>query len=150
MQLTNAVKATRVINNATGAAGVTTINGTTIDTQDFKSCRFVVSFGAILATSVTSVKLQDGNAANMSDAADLLGSGQNMVAGGADDNGVVIIEIYRPVKRYIRVVILRATANSTVDSAVAEQFEGDFFPVTQDATTVRRSKIVTSPIAGTP
>jgi len=147
-QLTNAVKATRVI-NAT-AAGVTTVNGSTIDMQDFDGCRFLVAIGAVVAGSVSSVKLQDGNASNLSDAADVAGSGQNITAGGTDDNSVIIIDIFRPVKRYLRVVVLRATQNLTIDGAIAEQYEGVFFPVTQDATTIKHSKIVVSPADGTP
>ncbi|MHB8459116.1 MAG: hypothetical protein ACYDAK_05310 [Candidatus Limnocylindrales bacterium] len=131
------------------AAGVTTVNGATVDTAGFQGVRFITALGAILATSVTSVKLQDGNAANMSDAADVAGSGLNVTAGGADDNSIFIHDVYRPVKRYMRVVVLRATANATVDGAIVELYEGRNYPEAVDAT-VHGSKTLTSPIDGAP
>lgn len=147
-QLTNYAKTIRVI-NAT-AAGATTINGAVVDMAGYESVRFVVWFGAIVATSVTTIKGQMGSASNGSDAADIAGTSTGpIVAGGADDNKCLILEIYRPLLRYVRVVVLRATANSTIDSGAAELFEGQFFPIAKD-TTVSAQKVLTSPALGTP
>jgi len=146
-QLTTAAKTLRVI-NAT-AAGQTTINGSAVDTAGYELVRFVVAFGALVAGSVTSIKVQTGAASNLSDAADVAGTGGSITAGGTDDNQLAIVEIYRPAQRYARVVVLRATQNATVDGAIAELYEGQAFPITKDAT-VTGQKVLASPALGTP
>ena len=129
--LTKAGKLTRVI-NAT-AAGTTAINGSIIDMKGFDSVTFIVSFGAITAGAVTSIKAQQGAQSNLSDAADLKGT--SISVADTDDNKIVALEI-EPSERYCRVVISRATQNAVVDSGVAIQTKAHSEPVTHDTTTV--------------
>lgn len=119
IQLEN-MKTTQAIAPAAGVAGVTTLNGATIDMQDWDGVIVVVTFGAILATGVQSVKGQQGAAANMSDAADLLASGTTVA--DSDDEKVVVKVFRRIRERYFRVVVPRATANAVVASAEYIQF----------------------------
>ncbi|HZV26444.1 MAG TPA: hypothetical protein VFG00_09140, partial [Acidothermaceae bacterium] len=119
------------------------------DTAGFQGIRFIVAVGTITATAVTSVKVQDGAAANLSDAADVAGTGLTITAGGADDNSIWIIDIFRPVKRYCTVNVLRGTANAVIDGAFAELYDGRYYPEAKDAT-VHGQKVLTSPIDGTP
>src|SRR5262245_34237508 len=86
-----------------GAAGVSAINGATLDMAGFESFMVMVAFGTITAGAVTSIKVQQGALANMSDAADLAGSGQTIA--DTDDDKVFYSDVFRPVKRYCRVVI---------------------------------------------
>lgn len=105
----------QAITPTAGAAGTTTINGATLDMQDWEGVIVVVEFGAITATGVQSVKGQQGQQANLSDAADLLGSGTTV----ADtDDEKVVVKIFRNIReRYFRVVVPRATANCVVAGA---------------------------------
>ncbi len=146
-QQSNVTRVVRLSNAI--AAGVSNQVSSILDTAGFMGARLEVAMGAIAATAVTSIKVQDGNAANLSDAADLAGSGIAIVAGGADDNAVFIVDIYRPVKRYLRVSILRATANATVDGVFASLYEGRNYPEAKDAT-VHGQTLLVSPAAGTP
>jgi hypothetical protein len=137
---------TPAVTPTAGAAGTTLITGATLDTAGYRGTFIMVNFGAIVGTAVTSIKLQQGAAANMSDAADLLGSGQT-VADTASGT-TFCIDVRRTGKRYIRVMVSRGTANATVANAFYLQYEGRRFPVTQPS----GINIVSfsSPIEGTP
>jgi hypothetical protein len=114
-----AVRADIAITPTAGAAGATPINGAIIDMANFTGVVFVVQFGAIVAGAVTSIKAQQGAQANMSDAADLAGTGQT-VADDADDK-CFFIDVKNPTKRYVRLVVSRATQNATC-SAMAYSY----------------------------
>jgi hypothetical protein len=146
-QESNVTKVKRVLNAV--AAGTSNQNGAAVDTQGFQGVRFLVAVGAITATAVTSIKVQEGNAANLSDAADLAGSGIAIAADGSDDNSVFVVDVYKPAKRYLRVVVLRGTANAVIDGAFAELYEGRVYPEARDAS-VHGQVLLTSPAEGTP
>lgn len=143
--LTDQAKATRVSEDV--AAGSTDINCTILDMANFEAVQFMVSFGAITAGAATGVKIQQGDDSGLSDAQDLLGSALAIV--DTDDDKLLITDIVRPEKRYVRLVITRATQNSVIDSATALQYGAHNEPVTQDATTVAGSEKLASPIEGT-
>lgn len=130
-------KRTRVI-NAT-AAGTTAVNGAVIDMQDFETVTFEASFGTLTATQVTGLKAQAGTASDGSDMADITGASVGPLADG-DGNKMLVLEVVRPQKRYVRCVVTRGTANAVIDGVVAVQRGPKKLPVTQDATTVSASK----------
>lgn len=111
-----------------GAAGTTDINGATLDMQGFEGVLMIVTFGAITGSAVTSIKAQQGAAANLSDAADLLGTAQT-IADDADDK-TFYIDLYKPQERYVRLVVDRATQNAVVASATYIQYRSRVAPVT--------------------
>ena len=139
------VLATRVV-NAT-AAGTTAVNGTVLDMANWEGVMFVASFGALTATQVTKLKIQQGLLADGSDMADLEGSATAALADG-DGNKMLIAEVYQPRERYVRCVVVRGTANAVVDSVVAYQYGPRKIPVTQSST-VSAAKFVQSPAEGT-
>jgi len=133
--LSTAVKLVRVL-NAT-VAGTTAVNTSSVDLQNKDSCRFIVAFGALTATQVTSVKLQGSQ--DNSTWADLLDvdSGTVITTGNladADSNKVVSIEVYKCKRRYVRAVISRATANAVIDGAWGELVLRNTLPMVLDAT----------------
>lgn len=133
--------------NFTAAAGATDVTSDVIDTQGYDGVRFILGFGAIVGGAATSVKAQQGAAANMSDGADLAGTSQTVI--DTNDNGVFVIDIYRPEERYLRVITKRATQNATVDFLIAELYKKvGKEPVATDATVVGVEKFV-SPAEGT-
>lgn len=146
MNLSPNVKVTRVLNAV--AAGTTAQNGSVIDMQGFDGVVFVAAVGALTATQVTSLKAQDGAVSNLSDASDLAGSLVGPLA-DADGNKLLVLDVYRPQKRYIRPVLNRATANAVIDGIIAIQYSGDKAPTINDATTVAATKLRVSPINGT-
>lgn len=142
--LSQCVKMTRVMNSV--AAGVTNQTSTTIDMQGFEGVQFLTSLGAITAGAITGVKIQQGNMADGSDAQDLAGT--NISVPDTSSNKSVISDLFKPTKRYVRVVVTRATQNSVIDGVVAQQYGGRIFPTVNDAATVTGYKYLVSPIEG--
>jgi hypothetical protein len=133
--------------NYTAAAGAADITSDIIDMQGYDGIRFVEGFGTITAGAVTSLKVQQGAAATMSDGADLAGTGQTVA--DTDDGKMFISEIYRPQERYLRVITKRATQNAVVDFLIAELYAPRVTPVAQDATVGGTQEIVSGPLEGT-
>jgi hypothetical protein len=100
------------------AAGTSSQNGNTIDTLGYDSVCFIVAFGALTATQVTSIKVQQGDQSDASDMADISGAATGNMA-DADGNKLLCVEVYRPSKRYVRVVVVRGTANAVIDGGIA-------------------------------
>lgn len=103
---------------APAAAGTTAVNGVVVDTLGNESIAFLVHFGAITATAVTTVKVQTGDMADGSDMADVVGSAVT-VPDTASNKVVMSAELHRPRKRYARYVVTRVTANSVVNGGLA-------------------------------
>jgi hypothetical protein len=66
-----------------------------------------------------------------------------------DDNQIVGLDIYKPLKRYVRCVVDRGTQNAVVDGVIAIQYGARALPTTQDATTVGAVELHVSPDEGT-
>ena len=95
-----------------GAAGATDINGSTLDMAGFDAVTMLAQFGAIVSGAATSIKAQHGDASDASDMADVEGTSQTVA--DTDDEKLFVINIIRPQKRYVRLVVKRATQNATV------------------------------------
>jgi len=149
LNLTKATKTIRLKPDASGwtvAAGQTNVNSDIVDTAGFDAVRFKVAFGAITSGAATSIKVQQGAAAAMGDAADILGTSITVL--DSHDNKVAISDIIRPQERYLRVSTLRATQDSVIDYAEAELYRAASEPVTQDST-VLSAETAASPAEGT-
>ncbi len=129
----NLIKKTKFMSAVTptaGVAGTSAINGTTLDVQGFEGIIAYVRFGAIVAGAVTSVKIQHGDASDLSDAADITGS--SVTVADTDDEKAVVINLHRPLKRYVRVVVSRGTQNATVSEAHYQLYDARKAPTTHD------------------
>ena len=141
--LTNQTKTIRVSNAV--AVGTTTITSATVDTAGFEGVRFVALMGAI-TDGTPSLKVRQGQAANMSDGADLAGSGVTIAA--TDDNEMISSEIIRPTERYVDCQLVRGGATGAViDGIIAELFGPKSAPVTQDA--AFNNEVAVTPAEGT-
>ena len=100
---------------ATTAAGTTTINGAEVDMQDYEGVLFVIKFGT--PATDNQIKAQQDSVTGMAGAQDLKGT---LVTTGASDE-IVWIDLYRPRKRFVRMVALRGTS-TTIDWGVAIQY----------------------------
>ena len=138
-------KTVRVMNAV--AAGTSNQNGSVVDTQGYEGVMFVASFGALTATQVTGLKAQQGLVSDGSDMADLAGSATGPM-GDADGNKTLVLDVFKPMERYVRPVITRSVANAVIDGVVAILYRAKQAPTTQD-TTVKASKQVASPAEGT-
>jgi len=150
MQLSNEVKTVRIKPDGSGyvvAAGAADVNSDIVDIQGFHGVRFIIGFGAIVAGAATSVKAQQNTINSGTGMADLAGTA--VTVADNDDNQIVVLDIYKPRERYLRLTTLRATQNSTIDFLLAEFYEPWKVPVTEDATIVVAAEKHVSPAEGT-
>ncbi|MCA0354712.1 MAG: hypothetical protein LCH85_22185 [Chloroflexi bacterium] len=143
--LTNNVKIVRVLNAV--AAGTSSQNSSVVDTQGYEAVTFVAAFGALTATQVTSVKVQQGTQAGGGDMTDLEGTLTGPLADG-DGNKLITVEVIKPRERYVRAVINRGTANAVIDGVFAILTNPRVAPITQDSS-VAFSERHASPAEGT-
>ena len=143
------LKITRAV--AQTAAGATDVNGSTIDTAGYTGVMFILDVGTLTATQVTSMRAQQGAASDASDMADLEGSIAGPVA-DTDGQRYLVIDLFRPLKRYVRVVVDRATANAVLNGGVAILYGARDMPVTNAAAAggIAFSKTLVTPAEGTP
>ena len=95
------------------ASGSTDRNGDVFDTAGFEGVLMCFKFAAIATGAVTSIKAQQGAVSNMSDATDLAGTAQSVA--DDDDNQIFIIDIYKPLERYVRGVVDKDASNATAE-----------------------------------
>ena len=145
MNLSKSIKVTRALNGV--VAGTTEQNGSVIDMSGFEGVQFIALFGALTATQVTSLKVQQGDASDGSDMADLAGS-LHTALGDTDGNKCLVTDLFRPQKRYVRAVVKRGTANAVIDGVIALQYSPRVEPATND-TTVKATKLLISSDEGT-
>lgn len=128
--LIDEIKITQAITVTAGAAGLTLINGAALDMAGFDGVLVAVQFGAIAATAVTSIKMQQDTVVGMGAAADLAGTGQTIA--DTDDDKLFYIDLRRPLEQFVRLVVSRATANATV-AATYYQYRARTKPTVQPA-----------------
>lgn len=142
--LASRIKITSALDYASGTA---TRNGAALDMLGYRGVLMVVKFAVIASTAADVVKAQHGDAANLSDGADLLASGQAVA--DDDDNQIWALEIWEPVKRYVRLVVAKDAANASAEDAFYVQFGAIDLPTAVTVTDLVTYKRLTSPIAGT-
>lgn len=119
MNLNKNIKISQAITVTNGAAGTTAINGASCDMQGYFGLLAMITFGAIVAGAVTSIKAQGSD--DNSSWSDLADTGQTIA--DTDDEKTFYIDIYRPRHRYNRLVVSRGTQNATVADALYLQYD---------------------------
>lgn len=147
--LTNKIQT--IIAHAPVAAGTSNITDcVVIDTQGYEGLRFIVGFGTITSSAVTSLKAQQSevkaSATSLTNGADLAGTG--ITVADTDDNKIFIMDIYRPAERYVQLFINRGIANAVVDFAIAELYGARKLPVPASSD-VAQQELNVSPAEGT-
>lgn len=118
----------KIVDAANYASGSSSRDGIDIDTRGYSGCCIIVKFATIASTAVTSIKAQHGDTTG--GYADIAGTSQTIA--DSDDDKVFFIDIKKPQKRYVRLVVSKATA-AAAESAVAVLYGAASKPVTLDA-----------------
>lgn len=135
---------TQVANAASAAQ--TDITCSAVDMLGYTACMIVVSLGTITSSGVPSVKLQQSSDdASADDYSDLAGS--KVTGDDTMGNKLLVIDIHKPLKRYVKAIVSRATANVAVNAVWAIQYNPDTVPA--GAGSVTASKVLNSPAEGT-
>lgn len=129
---------------AGAASAGTDVNGAAFDMAGYDGVLIFCSIATFNAGNF--LKAQQGEASNLSDAADLAGSKVAAVANGQ----VVCLDINRPKERYIRGVAVRGGANTATGDMYYLGYKASQQPVSNLITNVLLSKQLVSPAEGTP
>jgi hypothetical protein len=141
MNLSNEVKIRKVKAGQTSAG--TAVESDVVDMQNYQG----VVFAATIATANAGnfIKVQQGNLANGSDMQDLAGT--KVIA--TDNAQLVWVDVYKPEKRYVRAVIIRAGTNTVTGDIIAQQYEGRVKPEVNVVATLVVGELHVSPEEGT-
>jgi len=131
---------TKRIKNAV-VAGTTDQDGTTIDMAGYDAVRCIALLGTLTTTHQTKLVALQGDLANGSDAVAITGA-ESGLAGDADSNEMLILDVIQPRKRYITFRLDRGTANAVLDGMIVEQYKARVTPVTADATVTNQAIVV--------
>lgn len=137
----NLSKATKTLVISTGITAGSSNNNpsTTIDTLGYSAVRIMALLGTLTSTQVTSLGVNQSDDNSSWDT----GASTNKTgnAGDSDAGKLLILDIYKPKKRYLQVQVNRATANAVITAIIAELWLADFMPVT-DTTSISKLTVL--------
>jgi len=145
MNITEAILKDAKITKVLGATatGVTAINTTEVDMSDFECVAFLASIGT--ANAANGLKVQQDVVTGMAGAADLLGS--QILCNGTGT--ALLSEVIKPLERFVRAVVIRAGATTTIDAVFAIQWGARKRPIDNNVTNAQAAEVLVSPAEGT-
>lgn len=121
------------------AAGTTNItDAAEVDMAGYDGVCFIAVLGALTAGQVTKLQAQGG--ATSGSHAELAGA-TTAAAADADSDKALAVEVFRPVHRFVKPVLVRGTANAALNAIIAIRYRGSKVPVALGATV---SKVVSA------
>lgn len=124
------------------ASGTGDVNGDATDMANYEGVMYLTTIAT--ANAGNFLKVQQGNAANLSDAADLAASKITPAADGM----TVVADVFRPFERYVRPVVVRGAATA-VGEIYAIRYSGHRKPTVNELANVLAQKTLISPSEGT-
>lgn len=112
----------QIINN-------THVHDAGVDTAGYEGVAFIIATGAIAGGSTVSFKAQSCATDTDGSYADITGATATYL--DSEDNKVTVIDVHRPILRYVRLVATNGAAFDAYVSAVAVLYGGRSQPVTQ-------------------
>jgi len=136
MNLSKNVKITMV--QAPLADGQTDPDSAAVDMQGFEGVMFVGIVGTVTGSGTASLKAaQSSDNSNFSDLSGVVATG---AAGGSDK--FLVLDVYKPLERYVRTTLTRAVANSIYGGTIAIQYGAHKRPTVHDAATLAAAAIL--------
>ena len=130
MNFISNVKISRIEDGA--VAGVTTLTSDVVDMSGFDGLVFLAALGDVLDTGVNVLQAQQSDVGDGSGMVNIAASVVSFTAGASDaDNKLMLLEIARPTKRFLRVTLARSVANTVLDGIFSFQSSPAEAPVTQ-------------------
>ena len=121
---------------ATVAGTSDTLAGDILDLAGYDSVLLIGILGDVTNTAVVTLKAYCGDASNVSDGAYKTTTATITANATSADNKLLVLDVVRPGKRYVRADLVRATANAVVDGIVAIRYNARTNPTTQPADVV--------------
>ena len=121
---------------ATVAGDTDTLTGDIVDLQDCDSVLGIAILGDVASTAVVTLKAYTGDVATLTDGAYEAVTATVTATATSADNKLLVLDIVKPGKRYVRFDVVRATANAVVDGVIAARYNFRVAPTTQPADVV--------------
>lgn len=127
------------------AEGTADRKGATLDMKNWDGVTMVVTLSAIEAGGTNSIKAQHSDTTTDGHFVDIAGTKIDIA--DDDDNTRLFIDIWQPVKRYVRLYVDKDTVKKCAESAEYIQYGGRTAPSTHAATVSGEQHL--SPVSGT-
>lgn len=124
------------------AAGQAATAGSILDMAGYEGVLFIAKLGDVTDTSVVTLQAQHNDANSTSGMATLAGSATFTAGATSADDNLLVLEVYRPTKRYIRPLLTSATANAVKNGIIAVRYGPRCKPVTQGATVLASAILI--------
>ena len=129
MDLSSNVKVSTALDFLAAAAALDR-NGAGLDMAGFDGVLVIVKMANIAAGAATTIKMQQSDDNGVGDGwSDLEDTG--IAIADDDDDQVFVIDLVKPVKRWVRVVVDKDAANATNECALYVQYAARNYPVVQ-------------------
>ena len=136
MNLSKDVKVTLV--QAPLADGQTDPDSSSVDMQGFEGVLFIGIVGTVTGSGTASLKAsQSSDNSSFNDLSGVTATGS---AGGSDK--FILLDVYRPLDRYVRTTLTRAVANPIYGGTIAIQYGAHKKPTIHDAATLAAAAIL--------
>jgi hypothetical protein len=136
MNLSKNVKVTLV--QAPLADGQTDPDSAAVDMQGFEGVMFLGIVGTVTGAGTAALKVsQSSDNVNFNDLSGVVATG---AAGGSDK--FILLDVYRPLDRYVRTTLTRAVANSIYGGTIAIQYSSHKRPTVHDASTLAAAAVL--------
>lgn len=133
--------ASGTVSAGTDGAFVTTLPE--IDMRGYQACRIILQIGTVTSTGVITTRVKNSNTSGTYGAGTIDRIGANVVGGTSDR--LLIHDIYKPKRRFIRPEYQRTTANVVITGVIYELYNPVEKPVTQAAADVTDSQVLAEP-----
>ncbi|HLP66762.1 MAG TPA: hypothetical protein VK181_04510 [Rhizobium sp.] len=134
MSLTKNTKITRIA--ASAIAAQTDVASSILDMSGFDGVTFIALTGDVTDTSALALKCEENDANSAVGMAELVGSAGFTAGVSTADNKAIVLDVYKPRKRYVRAVLERGLANAVVDGIIAIQYGARNVPTSHDASVI--------------
>ena len=124
MNLSKHVKLTVALPYASGTA---VREGAILDMSGWDGVLAICVHATIAASAVGDLHMEQDTDPLMGTEADLLGTA--IAIATDDDNQVFIIDLYKPLERYVRAVVTKDTSNAQAETVIYIQYRGQKLPV---------------------
>jgi hypothetical protein len=129
------------------ASGTADRTGAIIDMSGYDGILMIVNVIAVGTGATYSIKAQEDDAVGGGTMADLIGTG--IVIADSDDDQVFYIDIYKPLKRYIRLYVDKDASNTCSEAASYILYGAHVAPTAGNVTDEVTGELHISPVAGT-
>ena len=138
--LLNNVKITRVLGAV--AAGQAASASDILDMQGFEGVLFIAKVADVTNGSVLALAAQQSVINDAGGMATLSGTVTYTADATDADDDLLVLDVYKPMERYVRAVLTSATQDAVKDGVIAIQYGARKVPITQGSTVLDSDTLI--------